>query len=137
MDGDEDIVGFASNGVYVSMSDDYNQLFGEDGNDTIEGSGGSDKINGGLGQDILIGGSGADSFDFSSLSDSSISSMDKIEDFEQGLDKIDLSQIDSDISFESLEFSNINGHTIIKDKGSDFAIDLKGQFDMHKADFIF
>ena len=114
-----------------------NELYGEDGDDFISGSNGSDKINGGKGQDILIGGSGEDSFDFSSLEDSSINAIDTIEDFEQGIDKINLSQIEEDLSFNSFEFTVENGHTIIKDKNSDFAIDVVGQFNLTEDDFNF
>ncbi|MFT5795711.1 MAG: hypothetical protein ACI9W5_000671, partial [Ulvibacter sp.] len=34
-------------------------------------------------------------------------------------------------------FTVENGHTVIKDKNSDFAIDLQGQFNMNEDDFIF
>lgn len=78
-----------------------------------------------------------DSFDFSSLADSSINAADLIEDFEQGSDKINLSEIKEDLSFDSFEFVVENGHTIIKDKNSDFAIDLQGTFNLTENDFDF
>ena len=62
---------------------------------------------------------------------------DEIEDFEQGVDKINLSDIKDDLSFDSFEFMIENGHTAIKDKNSDFAIDLNGQFNLNGDDFIF
>jgi hypothetical protein len=71
------------------------------------------------------------------LEDSSINAMDQIEDFEQGVDKINLSKIEEALSFESFEITVQNGHTIIKDKDSDFAIDLNGQFDLGEDDFLF
>lgn len=61
---------------------------------------------------MLNGGSGSDSFDFSSLSDSSINATDLIEDFEQGFDKINLSGMDQHMSFNALQFTFENGHTI-------------------------
>ena len=112
-------------------------LKGGEGNDTINGGLGDDNISGGLGLDILSGGMGSDSFDFSSLEDSSINVTDEIEDFEQGIDKINLSDIEEDLSFDSFEFVIENGHTVIKDKNSDFAIDLNGQFNLNEDDFIF
>jgi len=63
--------------------------------------------------------------------------MDEIEDFEQGSDKISLSEIEEDLSFESFEFAVENGHTIIKDQNSDFAINLNGEFNINEDDFIF
>ena len=63
--------------------------------------------------------------------------MDEIEDFEQGSDKINLSEIEEDLSFESFEFVVENGHTVIKDQNSDFAINLNGEFNINEDDFIF
>ena len=60
-----------------------------------------------------------------------------VEDFEQGLDKINLSEIEEDLSFESFEFVVENGHTVIKDQDSDFAITLQGQFNINEDDFVF
>ena len=94
-------------------------------------------MHGGLGADRLFGGQGEDYFDFSSLEDSSINAVDEIEDFEHGSDKIDVSKIEEDLSFESFEFVVENGHTIVKDKNSDFAINLQGQFNLNEDDFIF
>jgi hypothetical protein len=80
---------------------------------------------------------GNDSFNFSSLEDSSINATDLITDFEQGFDVINLSKIEETLSFESFDFTIENGHTVIKDKNSDFAIDLNGQFNLAENDFIF
>jgi Ca2+-binding RTX toxin-like protein len=112
-------------------------LYGGSGDDRLYGHQGNDTLVGGTGADILNGGYGNDSFNFLSLEDSSINVTDTIEDFEQGSDKINLSQIEESLSFESFEFVVENGHTIIKDKNSDFAIDLDNQFNMSKDDFIF
>ena len=121
--------------VYGGLNNDV--IYGGSGNDFISGEWGNDLVHGGQGADLLYGGSGADSFDFSSLEDSSINAIDTIEDFEQGTDKINLSQIEENLSFDSFEFTVENGHTIIKDKNSDFAIDLSGQFNLNEDDFIF
>ena len=63
--------------------------------------------------------------------------MDEIEDFEQGSDKINLLEIEEDLSFDSFEFVVENGHTIVKDKNSDFAIGMQGEFNLNEDDFIF
>ena len=118
---------------------------GNSGNNTLIGAGDSDILIGGAGNDILVGnggkdilrgGEGNDVFDFSSLKDSVVSAKDLIEDFEQGKDKIDLSGVEHHIAFDSLQFAYDNGNTTIKDQHSDFAIDLKGHFEMVQNDFI-
>ena len=114
-----------------------NVLTGVGDSDTLIGGAGNDILHGGGGKDVLNGGSGSDSFDFSSLSDSSINATDLIEDFEQGFDKINLSGMDQHMSFNALQFTFENGHTIVKDHNSDFAVDLKGHFDLVQSDFIF
>jgi len=64
-------------------------LFGGDGADTLTGGAGDDLLFGQGGADRLIGGAGADIFIF----DSDIS-RDQINDFERGIDRIDLSRWD-------------------------------------------
>ncbi len=74
------------------------------GNDTLEGGNGADQLSGGDGADVLnggafgtdemTGGTGADRFVFERLNDSlAILAADRIEDFEVGIDKIDLGAI--------------------------------------------
>jgi len=68
---------------------------GGNGNDTITGSAGADTILGGAGADLLRGGAGADVFDYDLVSDSRLTLVDTIAEFERGLDRIDLSTIDA------------------------------------------
>ena len=124
-----------SDTIYGGSGND--SIYGGLDNDLLYGDEGDDTLNGGSGADILNGGSGSDSFDFSSLEDSSINAMDEIEDFEQGSDKINLSEIEEDLSFDSFEFVVENGHTIVKDKNSDFAVGMQGEFNLNEDDFIF
>jgi len=135
-DGDDEVYGQNGRDTINGEAGD-DKLYGEGDDDVINGGEGNDNISGGLGVDLLIGGSGADSFDFSSLEDSSINVIDNIEDFEQGIDKINLAEIEEGLSFNSFEFTVENGHTIIKDKNSDFAIDVVGQFNLTEDDFNF
>ena len=65
------------------------------GNDTVIGSAGADDIRAGAGRDLLTGGGGDDIFDFNSTSHSRGSSTDRITDFTQGSDVIDLTSIDA------------------------------------------
>ncbi|MGH8662402.1 MAG: Ig-like domain-containing protein [Burkholderiales bacterium] len=68
-------------------------LFGGSGNDELEGGSGNDALIGGDGADELEGGSGSDLFVYLSASDSDTSSWDRILDFMQGRDTIDLSAL--------------------------------------------
>lgn len=72
------------------------RLDGDPGNDRLEGRAGSDVLSGGGGADLLVGGVGADRFLFERAQHSTPTAPDRIEDFERGLDRIDLSAIDAD-----------------------------------------
>jgi len=99
------------------------QLYGVDGNDWISGDDGNDLIMGGGGRDELSGGLGRDIFQWSSTSESGVSSnlMDKIFDFNplEG-DKIDLQMIDAN---ETATGPNNEGFTFIDSR----AFDAPGQ----------
>jgi serralysin len=74
-------------------------LFGLGGDDTLIGGAGTDRLVGGAGKDILTGGAEADTFDFTSLKDSGITAAtrDVITDFQDGIDRINLSPIDANV----------------------------------------
>ena len=71
---------------YLAGGAGGDQLFGLDGNDTLVG---------GAGADVLRGGNGRDMFEFAAVSDSTAAARDTIVDFNAGVDRIDLSQIDA------------------------------------------
>jgi Ca2+-binding RTX toxin-like protein len=82
------ITGTAGNDTLIGTSDA----------DTIYGLDGDDLIIGGFGADTLSGGSGSDTFKFS-VSDSQASLEDLIVDFQTGVDKIDVSSLNSPLIF--------------------------------------
>jgi Ca2+-binding RTX toxin-like protein len=92
-------------------------LLGDDGNDRIQGNAGDDTIAGGEGRDILFGGPGNDEFVYLAVTDSGVGIVlrDRINDFTQGEDIIDLVGIDAnmatqaDDSFLFIEQSAFNG----------------------------
>ena len=86
-------VGAGSDTAAGGSGDDT--LLGGGGNDTLLGEFGIDSVEGGLGRDILSGGAGADLFVFVDVTDSAGSNRDLIKDFEVGLDRIDLRQLDA------------------------------------------
>ena len=68
---------------------------GAGGNDFIFGSSSADAIRGAAGADTLRGNGGADRFVFTTIADTKVSAPDKILDFQHGVDKLDLGQIDA------------------------------------------
>ena len=79
-------------------------VYGQAGNDTLNGDNGDDTLYGGSGDDVLVGGGGADelwggsgndTFRFTAAGDSPSNTVDTIQDFHHGFDKIDVTQINS------------------------------------------
>lgn len=72
-------------------------LVGGNGNDVINGGDDIDRLTGGVGADTLRGGAGADLFVYAAVNESTNTdaTRDVIFDFELGVDKIDLTQLDA------------------------------------------
>ncbi|WP_205480488.1 calcium-binding protein [Sphingomonas arenae] len=98
-----------------------NSLNGHGGNDTLAGLAGDDLLVGGAGRDRLVGGDGADAFVFTDLS------RDRIDDFETGIDVIDLGWL---ISYDGFDFLGASAFTAVAGQGrfADglFQLDLNG-----------
>ena len=91
--GDDDLTG--------SMQIDF--IFGGDGADVIDGGDGDDWITGGYGRDELTGGAGNDRFLYDTLDETPTGTeRDRIQDFTQGEDVIDLTSIQSAYNFSFL-----------------------------------
>ncbi len=83
-------------GDTLTGGDGADRLFGQEDDDTLTGGVGDDLLNGGPGRDGLTGGSGADVFVFNAVSDSAAGARrDVIEDFQPGIDRIDLARLDA------------------------------------------
>jgi Ca2+-binding RTX toxin-like protein len=151
--------GFDNDQLYGDA--DLDRLFGEDGNDTLWGGTGNDILNGGLGADVLFGGFGADTFYFNRPSETGLTptTRDRIEDFEDGVDKISVSVMDAnsirsgnqvfrlsqntqhDGQAGSLRIVTLNGDTFVMadlngDRISDFTIQLEGIHQLTANDFF-
>jgi Ca2+-binding RTX toxin-like protein len=119
-DGDDTIIGGGGDDV----------LYGGSGKDQIKGGNGADTIVGGGGSDQLFGGAGADHFVYTSIADSLPSNPDQIRDFETGVDKIDLSQIDADTTTPGDQafhivsaFTDNPGELVLQNHGSFFLVE--------------
>lgn len=96
-DGDDVLLGRLANDTVSGLAGD-DRLAGGSGRDSLNGGGGTDLLIGGADPDALAGGAGADTFLFRSgtdLVDPSSGKIDRIVDFETGLDLIDLSGVDA------------------------------------------
>ncbi len=156
--GGDLLIGSADNNALLGFGGD-DRLFGVGGDDRLFGFDGDDILNGGAGADHLNGGAGDDIFDYDYLTDSTATSMDKIFAFEQGADRIDVSDIDAnpdeenDQSFSfigdaafsgqggELRVFNADGSLIVQaDVDGDMIADLQMQMDadieMTESDFL-
>jgi Ca2+-binding RTX toxin-like protein len=93
--------GSGNDGFYGGGGND--RIFGDDGNDTIFGDGGNDRIDGGRGNDVLRGGANSDTFVFQWAGGS-----DTILDFQDGLDRIDFSNLTTVTSYADLDITALN-----------------------------
>ena len=117
-------------------------LVGGTGNDTINGGNGDDNLDGGTGNDTLIGGSGNDLLTGGKGADtfvlSNSSGFDRITDFGNGNDVIDLSATDFE-DFGDVNLVEQNG-TVFIFIDEDSSVELTGVehvSDLSAEDFIF
>ncbi|AUH34541.1 matrixin family metalloprotease [Paracoccus tegillarcae] len=113
----------------------HDSLTGGNGSDILDGGDGRDRLNGQAGNDILRGGSAADVFVFGNGS-----GMDRIVDWQNGVDQIDLGGVNG---FD--DFSNVSDSA--RQNGDNVIIDLTGSsrivienaqlWQLDEGDFIF
>ena len=94
--GDDRVLG-GLGGVSLLGNDGDDVLRGNDNTDILNGGDGDDTLIGGTGQDCMTGGAGLDSFNFYAVNQpgATTATADRISDFVQGTDRIDLSFIDA------------------------------------------
>ncbi|NIY72908.1 hypothetical protein HCZ30_10755 [Marivivens donghaensis] len=149
--------GDKKNNVFITDTGD-DILSGNGGRDFLASGAGDDLLNGGTGRDVLFGGGGRDVFEFSSIKDSSARAKkaDKILDFKQGKDKIDLSAIDDfdfiapgnvgadvgpEVTYTQIDVPKNKDWTDVQvdrdgDGDAEMVIRLKGLIDLTADDFI-
>ncbi|MEP3892156.1 MAG: calcium-binding protein [Hellea sp.] len=104
--------GDAANNLIVGLAGN-DELNGLGGNDRLIGSAGDDTLEGGLGNDILIGQGDADTFVFSGSSGQG--ELDRIIDFEDGVDTIELDFFGFVDSFSDLILTQVGNHVRIEE----------------------
>ncbi|MCY4190704.1 MAG: calcium-binding protein [Rhodospirillaceae bacterium] len=132
--GDDKLFGDQGNDkIYGGSGADH--LFGDQGSDRLYGGMGDDKLHGGDGDDRLYGGAGADTFVYAAGD-----GHDRIVDFADGKDRIDLSAF--------WDIGAVNDLSVTQD-GANVVIDLPGRdgdtitienfnlADLDDADFVF
>jgi Ca2+-binding RTX toxin-like protein len=105
-----------------------NSLHGNKGDNRLSGMAGEDFLQGGRGNDILKGGVDADVFIFSRTDDA-----DRIEGFEDGMDRLYIEGVYNQATFDELDIRQAKGDVII-DFGHGNEIRIE---DMTKANFTF
>ena len=115
-------------GDSLQGDDAANVIMGGRGNDTLEGRGGDDTLSGGGQDDDLIGGAGADVFVFNQGDRADV-----VLDWEDGVDRIDVSDFDF-ATFEEVEAlaSDLGGGALGIDFGNGDILQIDG---FAKADF--
>lgn len=125
--------------------DDNDSLWGDVGNDTLLGGSGVDQLFGGIGNDSLNGGAGHDLLTGGSLRDIFVfagnAGRDRVMDFEQGRDRVDLSAYDPTWA-EVRGALSIKGGIVrldLADLGGSGWVDFAGQRNLAQftaADFV-
>lgn len=135
------------------------ELLGGWGSDTLTGGAGNDTLNGEAGRDVLVGREGADVFSITQSWHSRVgtSNRDVIQDFEAGVDTIDVSGIDSlwwmagDQAFvfngdlasaNTLWYEPEDGFVVVRgdmngDGVADFEFEVLGASSLTEEDFVF
>lgn len=131
--GDDRLYGGRGQDVLNGGSGD-DVLYGGKGDDVLRGGTGADRLEGGRGDDVLRGGAGADAFVYGDTEFGE----DRIRDFEDGTDMLDLSG--SGLQWSDLTVSNdAKGHAVVRVAGSDSRIVLEGVDAalVDQGDFVF
>ena len=98
---------FNDDELYGAEGDDY--LIGGDGDDYLIGGDGNDTLEGGDGNDTLIGGDGNDIFRFTKAD---LDSLDIIEDFGKGIDRIEIKGLNST---DKITYNTESGYVALND----------------------
>lgn len=123
--GDDHLNGNSGNDT-LNGEDGADQLRGGGGADRLYGGSGDDTLYGGKGNDVLFGGAGSDVFILTSTA-----GVERIKDFEDGIDKIDVPTVGSGYAI-----SQVGSHVLIEMGNADMILENTNISDISNADFI-
>lgn len=137
-DGADDV--FAGNGNDIVRGRGGSDcLIGGGGKDTLKGGKGKDKIKGGAGKDRIFGEDGADTLTGGSKKDifffDADDGLDRIRDWEIGLDMIDLSA--TGLTFADINIGSYSGGARIDAGATRIRLEGIDRADIEESDFIF
>jgi len=124
-----------TNPVFLFGERGHDVLIGGSGRDTLLGGPGDDSLDGGAGNDFLIGGTGADHFVFRPGF-----GRDVIADFEKGVDRINLSALETASQFTDLNITQYNADTLIRTGSGNTDLLILAEFEalqLTADDFVF
>jgi len=110
------------------------ELRGGGGNDLLFGGYGDDLLVGGAGADVLVGGDGYDVFRISSGESGTGTAADRISDFAQGYDRIDLLGIDADLVSPGNQGFNFIGGDAFSGTAGELRFEYDGTYTWVQAD---
>jgi Ca2+-binding RTX toxin-like protein len=118
-----------------------NTINGNDGDDSLSGAAGNDTLNGGKGSDTLAGGAGIDRL-FGGADDDvfvfdTASQTDTVFDFEDGIDRLDLSALAGYQSFEALSILDMSGNAVVSAGPHSIVLTGIDSAVLDNTDFIF
>lgn len=132
-DGNDTVLGRESADRLIGgWGDDV--LNGAQGADVLIGNAGTDTLIGGKGQDVLIGGAAADVFVFTF---DDYGDKDRIRDFQQGLDVVDLSALGLTFGHLNMTTSANGQHVFVEAGWIEFILTNAPDLVLTEADFVF
>lgn len=134
--GDDEIgAGEHDDTIYAGEGDDF--LSAGDGDDELYGQDGNDRLTGAKGSDTLVGGDGNDAFLFWARADSDV---DRVLDFEDGVDWIEISRLPGKTAaqkYQSLEIRQQDDDVWITFDGMSVVLESVDVKLISIADFVF
>ena len=104
----EDLLGGGEGDDILAGHEDDDELYGSEGDDSLDGGSGDDELDGGTGDDTMWGGTGHDKFVFEARHGN-----DTIEDFTDGEDAIDLTELTGVSGFADLTITADGNDAVI------------------------
>lgn len=119
-----------SRNIAASGNAGANELYGNKGHNRLDGGAGEDYLSGGAGNDRLTGGADADTFHFTRGYD-----VDRIADFTDGVDLLDLEGVSTQKQFDRLDIRQAGNNVVIDlGRGDQLIIDGVSRGDLDFGD---